>query len=550
MPPAKKPKPAPMSAPNSPPATTSMSNNTEANEEPVKPEVRTQAPPAAPETDKSTVWVHPADSPEIKNFKKFGFPHTDNHETKKCQDWKLIRVTCLGALLCDREECDYAGSPPTGRNKIKEFLSKDPPCPGSAGRCPGKVCWRNCTNTKIRFDIHSSGWALLRHQGLHDHPWPTPKKPDPEALEELAEEVKKNPKATALQLKIGNATSSEQPINSVVDIHESFGNTDRLRYYVRQIRKEFEEAPKMMNGGGGGDGFLHDMFQWHDNLWTTSEEHFTFQSEWMSQRLLARSEEGNKLYSGGLISDVTYKFFKDGYLLTTSMYCEEISRWIPVQLSWIRGLSDSYYEIHFTVLFRQFLLPSILPSEREDLATSIVDFSQAQMNGFVAAYCNVFGKIDRQKAIAKLKGCWEHFCQSITCVKGNRQVIRPGEESRFEVMCLALLEQFDEAGRTHEERIDEVRRLFPRIKRWLDWWAMADVANMLFPSCRPMPEDSPEGEDCLPNTTNAQETLPENLARMAAPEPISGAAAGSKLGPGPPSESPTDSNSVAKSPGY
>ncbi|POW17146.1 hypothetical protein PSHT_06505 [Puccinia striiformis] len=245
---AKKRKPAPLLVPHSPPATAIKSKNVKANEEIPQPEVQTQGPPAATETNKwkvplgmdrdyrtfidhdttldkqgyplfpnrSTIWVHLADSPKIKNFKKFGFPHTDNHETKKCQHWKLIRVTCLGALLCDREDCDYAGSPP---DKIKEL---DPPCPGSAGRCPGRVYWHKCTNTKIRFDIHSSGWALLCHQGLHNHPWPTPKKPDPEAMEELANEVKKNPKATALQLKIGNANSSEQPIKSVIDIHESW----------------------------------------------------------------------------------------------------------------------------------------------------------------------------------------------------------------------------------------------------------------------------------------------------------------------------------------
>jgi hypothetical protein len=39
---------------------------------------------------------------------------------------------------------------------------------------------------------------------------------------------------------------------------------------------------------------------WHN------EEHFTFQTKWISERLLERSGEGNKLYSGGLISDVTY----------------------------------------------------------------------------------------------------------------------------------------------------------------------------------------------------------------------------------------------------
>jgi hypothetical protein len=35
-------------------------------------------------------------------------------------------------------------------------------------------------------------------------------------------------------------------------------------------------------------------------------EHITFQTKWMSERLLDRGEDGNNVYLGGLISDVTY----------------------------------------------------------------------------------------------------------------------------------------------------------------------------------------------------------------------------------------------------
>jgi hypothetical protein len=35
-------------------------------------------------------------------------------------------------------------------------------------------------------------------------------------------------------------------------------------------------------------------------------EHITFQMKWMSEQLLNCSEDGNNVYLGGLISDVTY----------------------------------------------------------------------------------------------------------------------------------------------------------------------------------------------------------------------------------------------------
>jgi hypothetical protein len=39
-------------------------------------------------------------------------------------DWKVIQIYCLGILLCDCEGCDYAGPPPTGPHKIKQYLSR------------------------------------------------------------------------------------------------------------------------------------------------------------------------------------------------------------------------------------------------------------------------------------------------------------------------------------------------------------------------------------------------------------------------------------------
>jgi hypothetical protein len=156
-------------------------------------------------------------------------------------------------------------------------------------------------------------------------------------------------------------------------------------------------------------------------------QHFTFQTPWLAERLLARDKD-NKLYNGGFLSDVTYRFFENGYLLTTSMYCDELARWIPVQLSWIRHLSEEYYKLHFTTFFKQFFKQSMSHLERDGLACQVVDFSAAQANGFVQAYMEVFHEPDEQVARGKLRGCREHYRQSITRVKRNRSVIMAHEE--------------------------------------------------------------------------------------------------------------------------
>ena len=168
-------------------------------------------------------------------------------------------------------------------------------------------------------------------------------------------------------------------------------------------------------------------------------EHFTFQTQWMADCLLSRNHK-NKIYSGGLLSDVTYKFFQNGYLLSTSMFCEQLGRWVPVQLSWIRGLSENYYKIHFAQLFRQTMIPSISKAERETLARQVVDFSMAQKEGFVNAYMEVFSEPDRKLAMSKLKGCHEHFRAQITRIKRNRSIIPAHEEVRLFPLSLSFVQ--------------------------------------------------------------------------------------------------------------
>lgn len=144
----------------------------------------------------------------------------------------------------------------------------------------------------------------------------------------------------------------------------------------------------------------------------------------MQDQLVARDAEG-KIYGGGLLSDVTYKFFANGYLLSTSMYHEDLRRWIPIQLTWLRGLSEEHYAVHFESLMKQLVnLPS---HDCETLVRQVVDFSMAQKNGFILAYMKVFEEEDRSVALSKLQGCHEHFRAQVTRVKRNRTII-PAEK--------------------------------------------------------------------------------------------------------------------------
>ena len=120
------------------------------------------------------------------------------------------------------------------------------------------------------------------------------------------------------------------------------------------------------------------------------------------------------------------------------MFCKPMAWWIPVQLLWIRGLAENYYRVHFSILFWQFMIPSMIPLEQETLARQVVDFSLVQREGFVMAFMEVFGKADRAAALKHLKGCHDHFRAQVTRIKRNCTVVLAGKEVRFNFQCDAL----------------------------------------------------------------------------------------------------------------
>jgi hypothetical protein len=58
----------------------------------------------------------------ITNFATVGFTKTIGVEYRSNKMWKIIQVYCLGVLVCDKENCQWVGSPPTGKDGIAKLL--------------------------------------------------------------------------------------------------------------------------------------------------------------------------------------------------------------------------------------------------------------------------------------------------------------------------------------------------------------------------------------------------------------------------------------------
>ncbi|EGG04514.1 uncharacterized protein MELLADRAFT_88787 [Melampsora larici-populina 98AG31] len=342
---------------------------------------------------------------------------------------------------------------------------------------------------------------------------------------QLKDMVVNDPKTGPLGLKVGRAHAGTDPIRTVVDVHPSFGNAERLGYLRRLFLVEAGLMPDSKDKDGG-DRWLLQLIHWTTNgMRIVSESlkvediHISFQSKWMSEVLV--HEENGVSYEGGLLSDVTYRFFNHGYLMTTSMYCEKIERFVPVLLTWMNGLSKDHYKSHFKTLLQQIKDTAKSDEQKNNLTEQIVDFSQAQKVGFMSAYMEVFN-VDRDVALSKLHGCSQYFSQAVTCLKKNRSIVRFDLKDDWEAKCKALLKP-DTPGNTLEMKFAKLFLEFLNAKKWLDWWCTADTQAMLFPGRKRMPLDDPplsddesDGEKLLTvkeikkklhSTTNGQESM-------------------------------------------
>ncbi|EHS64471.1 uncharacterized protein PGTG_22351 [Puccinia graminis f. sp. tritici CRL 75-36-700-3] len=178
----------------------------------------------------------------IQNFGLVGFPKTSNVEWQANKSWKMTQIFCLGAMLCR-----IPSAPAQLGNALEKWHTRH-------ARTLYTITW---------FDKNQqTKWAILRHHGTHNHPWPAPKKPDPLSKLKLKREVMKNPSAGAFKLKLGKPTAPLNPFESVTKIHEAFVNSDCLQYHRCRILTDLGINPEKV-AAGLGDKFLHDMFQWN-----------------------------------------------------------------------------------------------------------------------------------------------------------------------------------------------------------------------------------------------------------------------------------------------
>ncbi|KAJ3884668.1 hypothetical protein GG344DRAFT_71155, partial [Lentinula edodes] len=301
-----------------------------------------------------------------------------------------------------------------------------------------------------------------------------------------AELVDNNPDATPSQLLVGRCTlhGKQKPAS---DISPVYNNCDHIA----------KDRQRVINGVkySGGDSFVSGFRDFHHDF-PGFIVHAVFgeinmiclQNEFMRSRLGG----GFKCHMepvNGIVSDAAHGFWRgqNSLLITSSIYKAELHCWIPVLFSYSDGASSEHYTHHFLIL----------------------DFSQAEQGGFMAAFVAFWMQQPENErsedelyraAEVLLQGCEEHFRASVTRIKKIHSVVPVHSETHFEELALGLLSAKDLGD--FYARAEFIQRNFPLSNSWLGWWLRDSVATMLFETHTCM---EPDVWNSIPSTTNAQE---------------------------------------------
>ena len=203
----------------------------------------------------------------------------------------------------------------------------------------------------------------------------------------------------------------------------------------------------------------------------------------------------------------------------SSLYCPLLERWIPVLMTIILREDSTHYKEHFKYLFQW--IDEYCEAEtknHDNFYAQVIDFSMAERRGFIDAYVEY--KLEKfntssyseallnshkthleEEAFTFLKGCQEHYRQSITRSARNHAIVKPEDSAKFQSMTLNLLKtDISEFF----EQVELCKKNWPNAITWLEWWVYTDAGKILFPALSTMSEDLSRK---LPNSTNAQESM-------------------------------------------
>ncbi|KAE8227598.1 hypothetical protein CF326_g7502 [Tilletia indica] len=310
------------------------------------------------------------------------------------------RLVCQGVLQCSHEDCLAAVRVPAQgtRAQIQKRIKEGCRVCFRKGRGEQKLVHHGCSAQLFFYTYSSSDIGILQHEGTHDHAKPDQRKLPPSGKAKLKEAVLKYPHTKAFGLATGMVKAGSGaviPVDPLRSIGEPLVNVDRAAALRRQILKDAgirangsRDGPliqflDMQGDGKAGNGVAIR----HAELLGNSTR-IVIQTDWQREMFLRRDDMTGRESRGqaGVLTDVTYSVFTEFYLCGSSVFSVQLRRWIPVLWTVLRQQRDEDFAFHFTNLFNLAADAGKTRLETELMLMGVVDFSQAQLNGFRAAY--------------------------------------------------------------------------------------------------------------------------------------------------------------------
>ena len=269
----------------------------------------------------------------------------------------INKRTCRGILKC---EC---------RNETGKYTCLTRPVTGTAGfkkqlleTCP--MCHHirthiSCSAYELKYHYtrpSDSVERLVRHHfGRHNHEHPPAKSLSSTDRNELDELVRKNPKATAFQHRVG----AEHGMRPLSLINPVLSDPRKARHEVEKSKQRI--GLPSTQAGAGSTGFIERMQSLNDRFstpWIVDSQfigrtYVSLQTPFMRSTLLRESvmswsrDSPHSDSRHGIISDSSFDFFDSGYLLSSYVYSVLLLRWVPVMYTWMGSQDADHHVPHF-----------------------------------------------------------------------------------------------------------------------------------------------------------------------------------------------------------
>ncbi|KAJ6479417.1 hypothetical protein C8R47DRAFT_1050409, partial [Mycena vitilis] len=434
-----------------------------------------------------------------------------SERAEKQVDGKHTLRVCLGVMKCTNPTCEVVTRPKTKNVRRNTQLQ--------AGCICGSPLQHHPCDVRIEYWVYRDG-AHFRHSGYHRHEKVPTVHLTVGQRSRFKKIIREHPRMGPAQLLAGRP-AIDGPGPSVADISPVLLNPRRIQYERRKILNPENKTrdqrlfPKL-------ERFKLKHPNWTVGVhWMDKVNVIVLQSPW--QRRIGLKDMIQSEAVNGVVSDACYDYF-DGHnqllILSSTFEPSHLKSWVPILMTYSNGASAVHYRIHFLYLFRG-IAEQCRATKRnvtDDLFANVVDFSDAQRNGFIDGFVDFwleFSPNDRderqlkQAASELLKGCGQHFENQITRIARISRIVSPDQQSEFRKLARDLLRQT-----TMEDLLACANVLtlkFPGAKPWVGWWMRPAHASMLFLVASKM---SLVLWKSLPATTNSAESMNHRVYRM------------------------------------